>query len=78
MEKEKKEFLKELTSLRDLLLKTKKQLEIFYLKRENLFKSISEEQAKDFLQDEESKKIVNEIEENGLQIEQILYNTYNS
>lgn len=78
MEKEKKEFLKELTSLRDLLLKTKKQMEIFYLKRENLFKSISEEQAKDFLQDEESKKIVNEIEENGLQIEQILYNTYNS
>ena len=53
-------------------------MEIFYLKRENLFKSISEEQAKHFLQDEESKKIVNEIEENGLQIEQILYNTYNS
>ena len=78
MEKEKKEFLKELTSLRDLLLQTKTQMEIFYLKRENLFKSISEEQAKDFLQDEESKKIVNEIEENGLQIEQILYNTYNS
>lgn len=72
MEKEKKEFLKELTSLRDLLLQTKTQMEIFY------FKSISEEQAKHFLQDEESKKIVNEIEENGLQIEQILYNTYNS
>jgi hypothetical protein len=78
MEKEKKEFLKELTSLRDLLLQTKTQMEIFYLKRENLFKSISEEQTKHFLQDEESKKIVNEIEENGLQIEQILYNTYNS